>query len=101
MAQEDSGIQLLLGILSATGGALGAIALRELIQWARRPKLQLTLDLSAMKLWNVSESGFIRHETKYVRLTVHNNGKTVARHCEAKIEPMDDKGNSLFDPSIL
>jgi hypothetical protein len=96
-AQTDFGTQLLSAIL----GAAAAILLRELVVWIRRPVLQISLDLSALRTFAIIGEVDVEGFGKYVRLRVHNNGLRAARGCEAKIEPMDDQGTSLFDPSIL
>jgi hypothetical protein len=96
--QSDSLSQLLFAFL---GGSVATV-LREVIEWIRRPQLQLSLDLTALKDFRIEDS---QRSTlgwgRYIRLKVHNNGLRAAYRCEAKIEPLDEKGNTLFDPSIL
>jgi hypothetical protein len=96
--QSDSLSQILFAFL---GGSV-AIILRELIDWIRQPELQLSLDLSTLKDFRQEDQyGKVIGWSKFVRLKVHNNGLRAANHCEAKIEPLDEEGKSLFDPSIL
>ena len=93
-------------IPGAIVGGLAAILLREAIDWIRKPILQMSLDLTALKPFVQQLITQDREPekigvSKFVRLRVHNNGRKAANYCEAKIEPMDKNGNSLFDPSIL
>ncbi len=89
-------------IVSAFLGAGIATVIRELINWIRHPKLQIALDLSALRPFaQLDSQGTISSWRQFVRLKIHNNGLRAAYHCEAKIEPLDEKGGSLFDPSIL
>jgi hypothetical protein len=97
--QSDSLSQLFLVFL---GGSIATI-LRELISWIRRPELQLFLDLTALKEFEQRsiEEGLLLGWRKFIRLKVHNKGLRAAHYCEAKIEPFNEKGQTLFDPSIL
>jgi hypothetical protein len=93
-------------ILSVIVGGLAAILLRETVDWLRKPILQMDLDLTALKPFTQQLITPDREPekvgvSKFVRMKVHNSGRKAASYCEAKIEPMDENGNSLFDPSIL
>ena len=111
-----SSLQVLMSFLIAFVGGSVSILLREVIEWARKPIFQLSLDLSALNKVFVIEPRSMKDLTgntqkvltlkngtgKYVRVKVHNNGSRTAHHCEAKIELMDQQGNPLpIDPSIL
>ncbi len=97
MSGLDFGTPLLTAVLGSVVTILG----REIIEWLRRPNLQVTLDLSALNEFRLMDDGNFQGWAKYVRLKVHNNGMRAARCCESKIEPLDEQENSLFDPSIL
>jgi hypothetical protein len=93
-------------ILNVIVGGLAAILLRETVDWIRKPMLQMDLDLTALKPFTqqlITPNRELEKVgvSKFVRLKVDNSGRKAASYCEAKIEPMDEKGNSLFDPSIL
>jgi hypothetical protein len=84
-------------------GALAALVVSWIRQWIQRPRLSMEIDLSALQDFAVidNELGVEIGTEKNIRLKINNNGKTPADYCEAKIEPLDEKGKSLDDPSIL
>jgi hypothetical protein len=89
-------------------GALAALVASWVREWIRRPKLRMEIDLSALRDFRVIDNalevprrGSQIFMEKDMRLRIHNDGKTPAEYCEAKIEPLNERGESLFDPSIL
>jgi len=94
--------------VTAFSGAAFALLLTEFLKWIRRPRLSMEIDLSALRdfrvisaMFEITRSGSEIVMEKDIRLKIHNNGKTPAEYCEAKIEPLNEREESLFDPSIL
>ena len=83
--------------ITAFSGAVVALSLNWLRDWVQRPKLSIEIDLSALKVWTVTP----QQVQKEIRLKIHNKGNSPADYCEAKIEPLKENDESLFDPSIL
>src|SRR5208337_1032645 len=75
--------------------------LTPLWNYLTRPSLQIKLDLWGLQDFEVTdaESGADLGYGRYVKLRIDNKGRRSALLCEAKIEPMDEHDNSLFDAS--
>jgi hypothetical protein len=80
-------------LITAIGGAVVALIGREVIEWYKRPNLNIDFEERAGQKpytpdyndWSMQTTGEI-HKIKYLRLIVHNRGKKPAMDCEAKLE---------------
>ncbi|MCH8865164.1 MAG: hypothetical protein IIB13_07385, partial [Chloroflexi bacterium] len=80
-------------LLTAIGGAAVALIGREIIEWYKRPRLEIDFEKREGQNPYIPDlNDETRHEVgytlriKYFRLKVRNKGKKPAMNCEAKLE---------------
>ena len=82
----------LISLISVIVGAAIGIGGKELVQWCKRPKLEINFDIFPDLDFNDYEAqarGYhgnqAVYKAKYLRLVVKNKGKSTALNCEAKL----------------
>jgi len=89
-------------LLTAIGGAAVALIGREIIEWYKRPKLEINFEeregqkpyIPDYNNWEVMHPAGETQRIKFLRLLVHNKGKRPAMDCEAKLEIVVDEARS-------
>jgi hypothetical protein len=95
-------------LLTAIGGALVAIIIRESIEWYRRPRLKIDFEKRAGQIpyiTDLHDSSEYKGEErtsriKYFRIKVSNEGKKPAMNCEAKLEITTNTEDDLFSNKV-
>ncbi len=82
----------LISLISVVVGAAIGVGVRELVQWCKRPRLEIDFDKFPRADWNDYEAqgeGYhgnqAVYKAKFLRLAVTNKGKSPALNCEARL----------------
>jgi len=82
----------LISLISVVVGAAIGVGVKELVQWCKRPRLEIDFDKFPRADWNDYEArdaayhgNQTDYKVKFLRLTVTNKGKSPALSCEARL----------------
>ncbi|MFC2066959.1 hypothetical protein ACFLUO_07960 [Chloroflexota bacterium] len=101
-----------LPFITAIGGAVLTLVARELLDWYKRPKLEINFEeREGVKHHIADVNDFIKaaiggsgevYRIKYLRFKVNNKGRRAAFNCEAKLEiTSTDRHPAYSDSKIL
>jgi len=101
-----------ISLLSAFGGAVAALIGRELIEWFKRPRLEIDFEERGReKPYIIDVNDYVAaakgdsrgtYRIKHLRLKVQNKGKQAALNCEAKLSlASDSKNGQPADAKII
>jgi hypothetical protein len=98
----------LISLISVVVGAAIGVGVRELVQWCKRPRLEIDFEerdgqkpyTPDYNDWAMQTAGDI-HRIQYLRLMVHNKGKRPAMDCEAKLELSIESGSKEINKVAL
>jgi hypothetical protein len=93
-------------LLSALGGSIITIVIREFVVWRRRPILKLDFEERKgtkpyiLDLRNDKSVAGAEERFKFLRLKLKNEGRRAAMNCEGRIEISDKDDNEILKTTL-